>query len=132
VSPFQIPERSGLPSGFRGAGAVRFAVFGAWDALGGHIQPLRRRGHRPRKQHRRHQRTNSSIHSRLSTGLLHRHVLNVLFVFVADVLQEFVVWVKQHRLEGYSPRFGVGLWIIDRELDVEVADVASPEALNNV
>ena len=47
-------------------------------------------------------------------------MLQVFFVFVADVLQQLVVPIKLHRRQRDRPWFGVGLRIIDSKLKLEV------------
>jgi hypothetical protein len=59
------------------------------------------------------------------------HVLHVPFVFVANILQQFGVGPKLPR-KAHCPRLGIGFWIVDSELEMEVSEVTPPEALCNV
>src|SRR6266567_7321986 len=65
------------------------------------------------------------------SGLPARQVLQVLFVFVADVLQQLSVSQQLHP-EGHRPRLGVGFRVVDSELNIEMPEVAPLEPLCDV
>src|SRR5215467_8993967 len=58
------------------------------------------------------------------------HVLKVLVVFAYPV-QEFSVWQVFPR-NHHRPGLGVRLRVIDRYLDVQMTEIATTEALNDV
>src|SRR5213594_526189 len=68
------------------------------------------------------------------SGLRHlsfRNVFEIPFVLVADSLHEFRIQ-HQSGLFFDSPRFRVGFRIIDRDLNVDVAEIPPPETLDQM
>ena len=57
-------------------------------------------------------------------------MLKVLFVLVADRLQQIAIQ-KQNRVELNCPGLRIRLGIVERELDIQVPDVAAVEALGH-
>src|SRR5687767_1586352 len=67
---------------------------------------------------------------RMRTPLPLRDDLEVLVVFVADVLEQLRVWLQGELLRN-RPRLRVRLRIVDRHFEVHLADIFADEAFGH-
>jgi len=63
-------------------------------------------------------------------SLLANQVRKILFVLIANGLEQIAVQ-QQNRINLYRPRLGIGLRIVECELDVHVPEVPTVKALDH-